>query len=243
MNRCLPAAVLPTAVLLSLPGAALARDFKQETAAYTFAYSYPANAAAIPALRARLEADRARQLVTIAKDARQGAVEAKKDGYPFRKHDWSQTWQVVTDLPGWLSLSATFYTYTGGAHGMIWSGAMLWDRGAKTARSPLDLFVSKAALQKAIQPAFCAALNRQRAEKRREPVRPGSTNDFDKCINPVAETVILGSTNRKTFTRIGILVAPYSAGPYAEGSYEVTLPITPAVLAALKPRYRSAFTQ
>ena len=53
--------------------------------------------------------------------------------------------------------------------------------------------------------------------------------------------MILGSSNRKTFTRIGILVAPYSAGPFAEGTYEVTVPVTPAIIAAVKPQYRASF--
>ena len=57
----------------------------------------------------------------------------------------------------------------------------------------------------------------------------------------MAQTLILGSRNHKTFDRIGFLIAPYEAGPYAEGSYEVTLPVTPAVLAAVKPEWRGAF--
>jgi hypothetical protein len=53
--------------------------------------------------------------------------------------------------------------------------------------------------------------------------------------------VILGSKSHKGFDRIGFLIAPYNAGPYAEGSYEVTLPVTAAVVAAAKPEYRAAF--
>jgi hypothetical protein len=84
-------------------------------------------------------------------------------------------------------------------------------------------------------------LDRERAKKRGEPVKPGSTDEFDKCIDPVENTVILGSSNRQAFDRIGVLVGPYAAGPYAEGDYEVTLPVTAAVLAAVKPEYRNAF--
>lgn len=54
-------------------------------------------------------------------------------------------------------------------------------------------------------------------------------------------TIILGSSNGQQFDRIGVLIAPYQAGPYSEGDYEVTLPVTRAVLAALKPQYRSVF--
>jgi len=144
-------------------------------------------------------------------------------------------------VPGWLSLSASTYSYTGGAHGMSWSSAMLWDRRAAVPRNPLDLFTSRAALSRAIRGPFCAALNRERAEKRGEPVKAGSTAMFDDCIDPVKQTVLLGSRSRRVFDRIGILVAPYEAGPYAEGSYEVTVPVTAAVLAAVRPEYRASF--
>jgi hypothetical protein len=38
-----------------------------------------------------------------------------------------------------------------------------------------------------------------------------------------------------------VLVAPYNAGPYAEGSYEVTVPVTPEILALVKAEYRDSF--
>jgi hypothetical protein len=34
---------------------------------------------------------------------------------------------------------------------------------------------------------------------------------------------------------------PYVAGPYAEGDYDISLPVTAEVIAALKPAYRSSF--
>jgi len=232
---------LAAATAATAAAAPPARSVKEETALYTFEYAYPASAAAVPGLRTALEADRARHLAALRRDARAGGAEAQENGYPFRKHAWTQTWQVVTEIPGWLSLSASYWNYTGGAHGMSWSGAMLWDRRAGRARSPLDLFTSKAALSAAIRQPFCAALDRQRADKRGTPVNRTGGGEFDQCIDPVAQTVILGSHGRQAFDRIGILVAPYSAGPYAEGSYEVTVPVTPAVMAAVKPVFRASF--
>lgn len=226
---------------LAAPSAPPARAVKEETPLYDFDYAYPAAAGAIPQLKARLDADLARTRAKLVASARADQAEARKDGFPYRKHGWSQTWQVVTRLPGWLSLSATYWNYTGGAHGMSWFGAMLWDRTARVPRNPLDLFTGKAALAAAIRTPFCAALDRQRAEKRGEKVDRKSDEPFNACIDPTAETVILGSASGRAFDRIGILVAPYSAGPYAEGTYEVTVPVTPAVLAAVKPRFRAAF--
>jgi len=233
----------PLAVLAATP--ALAATAGEWTAPanplYDFSYTIAPQAAAIPALRTRLLADRAAQHAKVRRDAAESAAEAKAGGFPVRKLDYQQTWQVVTSLPGWLSLSAAYYSYTGGAHGMSWSGAMLWDRTAAKPRNPLDLFTSRAALSQAIRGPFCAALNRQRAEKRGEPVKAGSTAMFEECIDPVKQTVLLGSKSKRVFDRIGILVAPYEAGPYAEGEYEVTLPVTAAVLAAVRPEFRGSF--
>lgn len=54
-------------------------------------------------------------------------------------------------------------------------------------------------------------------------------------------TILLGSTNGRAIDRIGLLADPYVAGSYAEGSYEVTLPVTRAIAGAVKPAYRAAF--
>jgi CRP-like cAMP-binding protein len=55
-------------------------------------------------------------------------------------------------------------------------------------------------------------------------------------------TLLLGSSNGRTFDRIGLIADPYVAGSYAEGPYDVTVPITQAVLDAVKPAYKEAFS-
>lgn len=217
------------------------RTIKVSNELYEFEYSYPAQAAAIPALKASLDADLTRQQTELTKEAREEAQAAKTSDIPFRAHSRSYNWQVVTETPGWLSLSSQVGAYTGGAHPNYWFSAILWDKQAGQARSALDLFAAKQALSNAIRKPFCAELDRQRARKRGAPVNPASSELFDECIDPLAQTVILGSSNGRSFNRIGILVPPYEAGPYAEGAYEVTLPVTAAVVAAVKGEYRPSF--
>jgi hypothetical protein len=219
-----------------------ARAVEEETELYNFDYSYPAQAGAIPALKAMLDADLAEKRSALAKEARDGRDEAKKAGFDFNKHDRSVGWQVVADLPAWLSLSAGSGGFSGGAHPYHSYDAMVWDKTANARRKASDLFVSPQALTRAIRSDFCREIDKQRAEKRGEPVVRDSTGLFDDCIDPVKSTVILGSSNKRTFDRIGVLVGPYEAGPYAEGDYEVTLPVTQAVLAAVRPEYRAAFS-
>ena len=43
------------------------------------------------------------------------------------------------------------------------------------------------------------------------------------------------------FDRVGLIADPYVAGSYAEGSYELTFPVTAELLAAVRPEYKAAF--
>jgi len=217
------------------------RAEKVENDTYEFSYAYPDAAGAIPGLKANLDKQLEASRADLASSAKDGQSEAKKNDFPYHAYSYGEEWKVVTSLPGWLSLSSETYTYSGGAHGMTTFDALLWDRHADAARKPVDLFTSKEALSKAIRTPFCAALDKERVKKRGGPIDK-SDEMFSECIDPVEQVVILGSTNRQTFDRIGLLVAPYNAGPYAEGSYEVTVPVTGAVMAALKPQYRSSFS-
>ena len=223
------------------PPAAQGRKVAVKNDLIEFDYAYPAQAAAIPKLKAWLDADIVKQQKDITEGAEGDREDRKANGFPFNPYSHTTDWKVVTEIPGWLSLSADRWEYTGGAHGNPWSESLLWDKAADVKRAPLDLFVSKAALSKAIRTPFCAQLDKQREEKRGEAINRNSGDEFDQCIDPVESTVILGSSDRQHFDRIGVLVGPYAAGPYAEGEYEVTLPVTPAVLAAVKPEYRQYF--
>lgn len=219
-----------------------AKTVHEENDLYEFDYAYPAQAAAIPDLKAFLDADLAKRKAEVVKGAQDDKKASEGGDFPFRPHSGSTDWKVVTDLPGWLSLSQTVGGYTGGAHPNYAYGALLWDKAANLRRGAEDLFRSKAALSDAIRGPFCDALDAQRAKKREAKIDRNSGDPFDECIDPLESAVILGSSNHRTFDRIGVLVSPYSAGPYAEGDYEVTLPVTPGVLAAVKPAYRAAFS-
>lgn len=218
------------------------RKVKESNARYEFEFNYPAAADAIPALKGKFDADLAEQRAKLVTESREAADEAKTNGYPYHPYSFSTDWKVVTDLPGWLSLSTIVSTYEGGAHPNYVFDALLWDKAANGQIAAVDLFTSKAALAKAIGPAFCDAIDSQRSEKRGERIERESGDMFTNCLDPLDYTLILGSAGKVGFDRIGVLVPPYEAGPYAEGSYEVTLPVTAKVIALVKPEYRKFFT-
>ena len=238
------AAATPAPIAATAVSGGGARSVSESNDLYEFSYAYPAAAGAIPALRTLLDAGLAKAKAALISESKADRAEAKKNGYPYHAHSSGTDWKVVSDLPGWLSLSSQLYVFTGGAHGMTNFDALLWDKSAGVRRQALDLFVGKAALRGAVKAPFCAALDRERAKKRGGDYSPGPDDPFGKCIDPVDETtVILGSRGGARFDRIGFLIAPYSAGPYAEGTYEVTLPLSPALLRAIKPEFRDAFAQ
>ena len=218
-----------------------ARKVKETGALYDFEYAYPAEAGTIPALKAWLDADLKKQREDLIAEAKDGKADAKTNDYPFNGYSSGLSWSRVADLPGWLSLSGLTYEFTGGAHPNHGYTALLWDKTAGRQRAATELFLSKAAFSAAIRSAFCDLLDRQRETKRGEKINRASGDEFDACIDPAESTLILGSTNHQTFDRLGVLIGPYEAGPYAEGDYEVNLPVTQAVLDAVKPEFKAAF--
>jgi len=223
---------------VAMLGATAAPGEAAKTANYTFAYTFPAEAAAIPALRKWLEADRAGTRAQTARDAAEARRDARDSEYPFHAWDTQKTWKVVTTTPRFLSLSLEGYIFTGGAHGTPFSGSLVWDKQRRMRLEPEAIFTSPAALSRAI-PDYCARLKAARA--RRIAPHVDTSGTFATCPTLKELTLLLGSTDRQNIDRIGLIADPYIIGSYAEGAYEVTLPVTPAIIAAVKEDYRTAF--
>lgn len=210
-----------------------------------FVYRWPAAVSAIPALAAQLAAERERLLAEQKSEWQTSLKEfAGEDCGGCTIRDFQKTWKVVTNLPRFLSLSVEVYEYTGGAHGNYYTDALLWDRQAKAAIMPEDLFRSPSALQDALGAEWCKGLKAERIKRMGAETSQVIEDDGIFPCPPIADlAVLLGSSNRRRFNRIGLIAAPYVAGSYAEGQYEVTLPVTAKVLAAVKPEYAAAFAQ
>lgn len=220
-------------------GVAFTDNAKKDDASREFAYNWPGQVAAIPALVERFTAERDKLLAEQKTEWAEAVAEyGAQDCVACTNRAYEKSWEVVADLPRYLSLSASFYVYTGGAHGNGAHDALVWDREAKVAVDPKAMFASPKALQDALGAEWCKALKAERTKRLGEDY---SEDGIFTCP-PISDlTVLVGSSNKRSFDRIGLLAAPYVAGSYAEGTYEVTLPVTPAVLAALKPEYKPAF--
>ncbi len=221
-------------------GNAPASNVEQSNDLIEFAYAYPRDAAAIPDLAAWLDSDRATKRDALIAAARRDQAAAEKAGFPYRPHSHGQRWQRVTSTPRFLSLSAEIQTYAGGAHGMAGFDTLLWDRNRARRLKPLDLFTSGEAFDAAIRAPFCAGIKRAKAAKgilREE----APDSPFGKCPPASAQTIWLGSSDGRYLDRMTIAIAPYEIGPFAEGSYKINVPVTSALVDALKPEYARDF--
>ena len=232
----------PGAAAEAKPAPPPAKPFKVEQSSedLEFGYSYPAEAAAVPTIVDMLRKDMEQRRADALKMAREDRKTAAESGYPFHAHALDTKWTLAADTPRFLSLRSDVYVFTGGAHGMTAHRTLLWDKRREREVAPDLLMTSRTAFGAAPGEKFCAALDASRAEKRGAPVVRGA-DDFSKCVDPMKQTLVLQSKDGKVIDSVLILIGPYEAGPYAEGSYEIVMPVDAALLGAIKPEYQGAF--
>ncbi len=210
---------------------------------YSFEYNYPGVVRQFPALEAKLLSEKDAQLAELKEWGAEWATEN-----PDRAADTDMelriNWLTVADVPRFLSLTIDEWSYTGGAHGNWGRGSLIWNKQTSAKLAPIAMFSSKEAFDKVVQTPFCDKLDIERSKKRDgEKVDRSQTDDWmQACPKPSELTVILGSSNGRTFNRLAIYAGIYSVGPYVEGDYEIDLPVNAKLIAAVKPAYRSYFT-
>ncbi|MDO9487143.1 MAG: DUF4163 domain-containing protein [Sphingomonadaceae bacterium] len=187
-----------------------------------------------PALLAELRRDAAERLA----EAKQGAAEdrvARGTDAPFFGHFFQQDWRVEADTSRLLSLVAETDTFTGGAHGMHFSGGLIWDKAAGKRLTLPDLFTDWATARQSIEATYCRELDQERAQRRGEPKGGGM---FDDCPPLLEQTVTLAGWGENAAGGLKVYLDPYTAGPYAEGTYELWVFPEPAIAPLLKAEYR-----
>jgi hypothetical protein len=219
---------------------ALASNVSESNDLIEFVYAYPADAAQIPELAKVLDSDRGKKREALVAAAQRGKAAAEKANLPYRAHSHRQIWQRVTSTPRFLSLSAKIESYAGGAHGNDAFDTLIWDRNSRKQLKPLDLFKSGEAFDNSIRDSFCAGIKRAKAARG---LKADDAPDgvFAKCPPASAQTVWLGSSNGRFLDRMTIAIGPYEVGPYAEGSYRINVPVTGALVKAVKDEFARDF--
>jgi len=213
---------------------------ERKTPALDYSYQWPEQAAAIPALNAWLQADSNKLFRQSLADAQKDMRAAKQDKFPFHQHEIQKSWESAGQSSRLLSLDGSIYGFTGGAHGNGGSLGLLWDRARNAKIEIPQLLLPGMSWTGAIRQPFCVLLDRERAKRREKPVKKDDM--FGNCPEYKELTVIIVDKNGNgRFDHIQAIADAYVAGPYVEGPYEIDLPITAAMIARLKPEFRSSF--
>lgn len=233
------------AALLSLAAlaasAATAKPVKTErvSSALEFSYEWPAKVQVINGLRTYLKADLEKAFRQASADAVDDQKSAHSNSYPFRQHSYSMSWDSEGESTRLISLEGGLAWDTNGAHPNTSTKALLWDRQPDRQVTIGDLFSKPSAFPAQTRAAYCKALNAERARRREGEKLDG---EFAQCPPYKDLAIMLVDRNHdKRFEHILFVAPPYVAGPYVEGEYEISLPATANIVAALKPEYRSSF--
>lgn len=208
-----------------------------------FSYGWPAAAHAIAPLDEWLRSHAETQYRKAHDGAEEGRKAAAEGGYPFNAYMYQQGWEAVADTPSVLAMQGDGYSFTGGAHGLPFTVALIWDKTTRRRLATGDV-IDLARLARAAREAFCKELDRQREEKRGAPVNPDEESaipEFNRCVDMAQQEIVPLSRGGRALDGIRIVIGPYEAGPYVEGSYEIDLPMTQAMMDAVKPAYRGWF--
>jgi hypothetical protein len=241
-NKLAPAASpnAPFSAKSTAPPAAKAFSAAEETDLYGFKYSWSAEASAVPQLADRFTKAMEKVKEETISGAREDREERVRQGYDYHPHETQVSYQTAGQSERLLSLESSVYGFSGGAHGSSGSGSLLWDRKLAREVSVSDLLRPGTSWTGAIRQPFCTLLNREREKRREEPVKPDDL--FGDCPKYEDVTVLLFDDDRNgRFDHIHVIADQYVAGPYAEGPYEILLPITAAMIERLKPDYRASF--
>jgi hypothetical protein len=204
-------------------------------------FAWSSEAAAVPQLVKRFQAELDKAKAELSSDSKEEIERRKKEGFPVGvPFTQSTDYKTAGSTDRLLSLSVDIASYTGGAHGNYGTKGLLWDRWANKEIKVADLFAAAANMDRLLTQPWCDALNKAREEKRGETVGGGGM--FDDCPKLTDISIIpTDKDGNGKFERLILVADPYVAGPYVEGSYEIELPVTGDLIAAIRSDYRENF--
>lgn len=208
---------------------------RQSSPALDWRWRIAPEAATQPALLAALRAEALKQADTERRTATHDEAESSKSGIPFRKYMTMNDWSLSANTPRLLALAGQTYAFTGGAHGNYGYSAVIWDKTAARRIGFADLFSDWPRARRLLEPAYCAALAAEQTRRLGEPPVGGPNACPKLAEQPVLPQAGLATTARQ----FRVLVAPYLAGSYVEGSYLIDVMWPETVRPLVKPGYRT----
>jgi hypothetical protein len=208
--------------------------------ALDFSYLWPAEAVSIAPLDSWLKGNADARYADVHMVALRDAAAMKADGFPFRKHALDQKWTTVADTPQVLVLQADGYAYTGGAHGMPFNSSIIWDK-VREKRLSIGQFFDLPRFRNLVTGEFCDLLNKQRREKRGLEVKPDANDPFNGCPDILKQQILPISKRGKELDTVRVIIGPYEAGPYAEGTYTIEMQADGDLMRVVRRPYNAWF--
>jgi hypothetical protein len=237
MNRGM---LVAATLFLAATAAAKPVKIQHNSAALKFSYEWPSEAAAIPALDRKFRTG-------LTKAYREALANGREDQKLYRAQQrqgardfYSMTWTSAGETVRLLSLQNELSTFTGGAHPNTSYDALMWDRKLNRQTSMEALLGGPGKLAALTRTVYCKALDQERM-KRREGEKL-DLPEFNACPKYSDLAIAPVDSNKNGhFEAIDFVASPYLAGPYVEGEYEIRVPVTRKLIAAMKPEFRSSF--
>ena len=229
------ATTAPVAAAPAPAPAARPLAFDQTDPAAKIALRLPAEIAAFPTLHTMLYNREVAGLRTFAAKAETDR-KASTGQFPWRPYNRQGRWFLAADAAPLVNLRALWFEDTGGAHPNHGGASLLWDNVANREIQPQALFRDGADVT-VLDKAICDAV--ATAKTHREGAVPLS--DMFACPKWSQTVLVLApSTTPGKAGGLTAIIDPYVVGPYSEGDYEVTVPVS-AFQGLLAPAYAGAF--
>ena len=216
MLRATAFAALLAAPALAAPIPASDLLIRDVTPQLSYRWRAAPEAATQPAPAEGIRSEALTELAKEKKNAARDAAEAKNSGFPFRAYETIVSWTLAADTPHLLALEGLNYSFTGGAHGNTGYSARIWDKNANKAIPFSALFTDWKKAQGLLGPAYCKALAEEQKARGGNPV--------NNCPKLADQQIVPWADLASTAAQFRVLIGPYAAGSYAEGSYLITLP-------------------
>jgi hypothetical protein len=237
-NRREEAAAPAAPVEIPAPAAAGPLTYEKSTPSAEISLKLPERVGQLPALYAQLFASGRNTLDGFAEGAVGEIEELRSAGLPAQPYGRSIEYAVAAETPRLISLTVTHYENTGGAHPNGSIDGLTWDKATGKVVPTAELFAPGADMTIADR-ALCVAVRAAKMERTGQAEFSGG--EFNGCppLRSAAATLAPSTVAGKA-GGLTVLFSPYQIGPYAEGAYEITLPLA-AIRSVLAPAYAAEF--
>lgn len=190
-----------------------------------------------PALYARLYSEGKNALDGFVEGSTEDVEQLKAAGLMQTGYSREIEYQATADTPRLLGLVRNDYEYTGGAHPNSSMQALTWDKATGKSLAVTELMRPGADMA-AVDKALCDGILAEKKVRTGEAAIDGEVKACPKLAD--VSVALERSTVAGKAGGLTALFPPYTLGAYAEGSYEITLPLT-VIQPVLSPTYAGEF--